>query len=78
MRWVWLVFVCTAAHALPMAAGQLGPKDGPAVPPNDLHRVVVGVEAPDFTLEDQRGRRVTLSDSRGHEFVILVFYRGHW
>jgi hypothetical protein len=33
--------------------------------------------APDFTLSDQHGRPVTLSDLRGGN-VVLVFYRGHW
>jgi hypothetical protein len=33
--------------------------------------------APDFTLADQNGRLVTLSDFRGRN-VVLVFYRGHW
>jgi hypothetical protein len=33
--------------------------------------------APDFTLTDQHGRPVTLSDYRGGN-VVLVFYRGHW
>jgi len=33
--------------------------------------------APDFTLTDQNGRVVTLSDFRGRN-VVLVFYRGHW
>jgi len=33
--------------------------------------------APDFTLIDQHGRAVTLSDLRGRN-AVLVFYRGHW
>jgi hypothetical protein len=33
--------------------------------------------APDFSLADQDGRTVTLSDLRGRN-VIIVFYRGHW
>ena len=33
--------------------------------------------APDFTLTDQHGRPVTLSDLRGRN-AVLVFYRGHW
>ena len=40
--------------------------------------VVVGEAAPDFTLEDQRGRKVTLSEARGKSPVVLVFYRGYW
>lgn len=37
----------------------------------------VGDQAPDLTLSDQQGNRVTLSDARGLPLV-LVFYRGHW
>ena len=37
----------------------------------------VGQMAPDFTLEDQEGRKRTLSAERGKP-VVLVFYRGHW
>jgi peroxiredoxin len=40
--------------------------------------VAVGDPAPDFTLEDQNGNKVTLSDSRGKSPVVLVFYRGYW
>lgn len=40
--------------------------------------ISVGEVAPDFTLEDQDGHRVTLSDVRGKSPVVLVFYRGYW
>jgi cytochrome oxidase Cu insertion factor (SCO1/SenC/PrrC family) len=40
--------------------------------------VAVGEVAPDFTLEDQSGHKVTLSDARGKSLVVLVFYRGYW
>ncbi|MBA3568084.1 MAG: redoxin domain-containing protein [Pyrinomonadaceae bacterium] len=40
--------------------------------------VVTGTEAPDFTLKDQHGRQITLSESRGKNPVVLVFYRGYW
>jgi peroxiredoxin len=36
----------------------------------------VGFEAPDFSLEDVRGRTVRLSDYRGRQHVVLVFNRG--
>src|SRR4051794_17629233 len=36
----------------------------------------VGATAPDFSLFDQDGRRVTLSDFRGEKNVVLVFYPG--
>jgi cytochrome oxidase Cu insertion factor (SCO1/SenC/PrrC family) len=40
--------------------------------------VAVGDSAPDFTLQDQNGQKVTLSDARGKNTVVLVFYRGYW
>ena len=36
-----------------------------------------GDMAPEFTLEDQDGRKHTLSAQRGRP-VVLIFYRGHW
>jgi peroxiredoxin len=32
--------------------------------------------APDFTLTDTQGNRVTLSNYQGHKHVVLVFNRG--
>jgi cytochrome oxidase Cu insertion factor (SCO1/SenC/PrrC family) len=40
--------------------------------------VATGDMAPDFTLEDQNGRKLTLSEERGKRPVVLVFYRGYW
>jgi cytochrome oxidase Cu insertion factor (SCO1/SenC/PrrC family) len=40
--------------------------------------IAAGEVAPDFTLSDQSGRKVTLSDARGKSPVVLVFYRGYW
>ena len=40
--------------------------------------VGVGELAPDFTLEDQNGQKVTLSAARGTAPTILAFYRGNW
>jgi peroxiredoxin len=37
--------------------------------------IAVGEQAPDFTLRDQDGEKVSLSDYRGHK-VMLVFYPG--
>ena len=36
--------------------------------------VLVGQEAPDFTLKNQFGEEVTLSDFRGKKNVVLVFF----
>ncbi len=38
----------------------------------------LGDVAPDFTLLDQNGHKITLSDARGKSPVLLVFYRGYW
>jgi cytochrome oxidase Cu insertion factor (SCO1/SenC/PrrC family) len=61
-----------------VAYGQLGPKDGANLKPIDLGRVQVGNAAPDFTLENLDGERISLSDFRGKKNVLLVFYHGHW
>jgi len=56
----------------------LGPVDGSDLLPTDLERVQVSMLAPDFTLEDEKGTPITLSQFRGEKNVILVFYRGRW
>lgn len=38
----------------------------------------VGETAPDFTLADQNGKMVSLSDVKTKTPVVLVFYRGYW
>ncbi|PWT88642.1 MAG: hypothetical protein C5B55_12760 [Blastocatellia bacterium] len=40
--------------------------------------VQVGETAPDFTLEDQNGKKVTLSAVRVNAPTVLAFYRGNW
>ena len=40
--------------------------------------VAVGHAAPDFTATDANGDRVSLSDYRARQSVLLVFYRGGW
>lgn len=35
---------------------------------------MLGEKAPDFSLEDQRGNRVSLADFRGKQAVVLFFY----
>ena len=54
---------------LPLQSGAIQMRTSP---------VAVGEMAPDFTLQDQQGRKVTLSDARGQSPVVLVFYRGYW
>lgn len=70
---LWLTLAVTSP-----AQTALGPKDGAGLPPADLERLKVGDAAPDFTLEDQDGKPVTLSAYRGKRTVLLVFYRGYW
>lgn len=70
-----LAFPIAAAHG---QSPRLGPKDTGKFPPTDTSRVAVAAEAPDFTLESLGGPPVTLSQFRGKQNVILVFYRGHW
>lgn len=56
----------------------LGPVDGRDLPPVDTGRVAVGDPAPDFALASLDHGTVRLSDFRGAQDVVLVFYRGHW
>ena len=50
---------------------QQPPPQSPAIAHTTLK---VGDMAPDFTLPDNQGHRVTLSDFRGKKNVILAFY----
>jgi peroxiredoxin len=43
---------------------------------NQMAKVSINAPAPDFTLEDYQGNRVTLSDYKGEQNVLLVFNRG--
>jgi cytochrome oxidase Cu insertion factor (SCO1/SenC/PrrC family) len=58
----------TKLDSSPSSEGELNPRNSP---------VAVGEMAPDFTLEDQNNRKVTLSSARGRP-TVLVFYRGNW
>ena len=70
---ILFAFFCCAA--LPAVYGQT-----PAASPSAERAKPVGVGdvAPDFTLEDERGRKVSLAAARGKSKVVLVFYRGWW
>jgi len=63
---------------LSQSHAQLGPSDPADMKPTDLERVKVGDPAPDFTLENVDGKRISLSNFRNKKKVVLVFYRGHW
>ncbi len=76
-----LPFALLAAFLLaaaPAGAQTLGPADGHDLPGSDLERVMVGTEAPLFTLESFDRGPVELAGFRGDKNVVLVFYRGHW
>lgn len=73
------LFVCSVLSLfVSTAEAQLGPKDGGDLSATELERVKVGDVAPDFTLENMDGRRITLSSVYRDKKVILVFYRGQW
>lgn len=76
------LLLCSAAIlALTLTASaqtKLGPKDDAKLTASDLTRIKVGEAAPDFTLEDQDGKPVSLSDYQNKKTVVLVFYRGYW
>jgi len=50
--------------------------------PSAVNAPAVGKPAPDFTLPDSNGKPVTLSSlyksGQGDQWVLLIFYRGHW
>jgi len=52
---------------------QLGPRDNANLKPTDLERVKVGDQAPDFTLENMDGKKISLSDFRGEKNVSSFF-----
>ena len=59
---------CTKSDLNPGKQAELHPRPNP---------VQVGELAPDFTLEDQNGQKVKLSDLRNAP-TVLAFYRGNW
>ncbi len=42
------------------------------------HALALGTAAPGFALPALDGRVVALGDYRGHQPLLLVFYRGWW
>ena len=40
--------------------------------------IAEGTSAPDFSLHDQFGREISLSDFRGRQHVLLLFYPLDW
>jgi len=64
----FLVAVLLAASLLP--AGYAATKSSDVPPP----KIKVGDMAPDFTLQDQNGNKVSLHEFRGKKNVALAFY----
>lgn len=62
----WILFLALVPLATANAQEKNEPPPAPAVRVGDV--------APDFTLRDQNGNQVTLSDFRGEKKVILAFY----
>ena len=56
------------------AAAQQQPAQQPSQPSMATTQLKVGDMAPDFTLPDQDGKPVKLSDFRGKKSVVLAFY----
>jgi cytochrome oxidase Cu insertion factor (SCO1/SenC/PrrC family) len=71
-----MIFVFTLI--IPPAFSQVAEKTADKLAPTDLNRVNVGQLAPDFTLENYDGNKISLSEFHGQKNVVLVFYRGHW
>jgi len=63
-----LIFTGSCARISRSSTNDLKPRTSP---------VQVGEIAPDFTLQDEQNRKVTLSATRGVP-TVLVFYRGYW
>jgi len=66
-----LVLISLLASGLPLSGRVLAQDKNEAAPPLTLN---VGDEAPDFTLTDDSGAKVTLSSFRGKKNVALAFY----
>lgn len=62
---ILLTLMLLGTAALSLAADQSAPPEP---------KVKVGDTAPDFTLRDQTGKDVKLSDFRGKKNVVLAFY----
>ncbi len=60
-----------ASAVLLTSAAFAGTKDQSSAPEPTIK---VGSTAPDFTLTDQNGKQVKLSDFRGKKNVVLAFY----
>ena len=70
-RRISVLMTSLLALALPLSGRALAQEKKEPPPPLTLK---VGDEAPDFTLSDDSGAKVTLSSFRGKKNVALAFY----
>ena len=66
MRNLLLALLVCASLTPAFSAGKSEPMPAP--------KIKVGDMAPDFTLQDQNGKKVSLRDFRGKQNVALAFY----
>jgi len=68
MKRLWLALVLTVSFLPASYAANNKPDETPAP------KIKVGDVAPDFTLQDQNGNKVSLHDFKGKKNVALAFY----
>jgi len=67
-----VLLLCMCALAIPRAGALWSQGEKKDAPPEPKYKV--GDMAPDFTLTDQNGNKVSLSSFRGKKNVALAFY----
>ena len=83
MKKLFIVGVLALAfgQSWPAARAQSTPAKNTAVSAKDAPPAAalkVGTVAPDFSLEDEQGRQVKLSATRGRTPTLIFFFRGWW
>jgi cytochrome oxidase Cu insertion factor (SCO1/SenC/PrrC family) len=73
LRWSKITAVRTLLLSL-LVAASLTPSFAADKEQLPTPKIKVGDTAPDFTLEDQNGNKVSLRDFRGRKNVALAFY----
>lgn len=64
---------------LPIVAGAVArPAQADTSKWGDFQTLHIGDEAPDFSLPQHTGEKITLSDFRGKKNVVVTTYRAHW
>lgn len=65
-------------QAIVLISAAIGASAQAPVPSAQSAPIGVGAMAPEFTLGDQDGNKVSLGAARSKGPVVLVFYRGYW